>query len=337
MLTAAFADTSEPDVEYETQVKIEKKYEQKSNKLKRELTREFVEFEADSRRSIAEPLNRVESKSDAFSSLRKLINRRHRDSIKKIFEHLHSTTHLRSMSTLKTAAIKIEAIFERRLRAVTSQLKNTSFKIDSGQTGEKHIHNKRTIVQTFRTKQHLLFAKLVHSFVRKRTMLDSSYFIRRLNSDNTEDQMQHRCKHLERVLRKVVIKRLAPVWSDLYRVRRDHFTEDAIENFSELFRYYMNNRLSQAFSSIRSFVMEFQVLQVEQIHQDDYKTRFFEAIDKFKFLSEKSFDLNNLSGAGQEDLAGLTSLYTAAQELNVLEPSTVLKTGLLQVPSNVNK
>jgi hypothetical protein len=315
------SDTNLANTNYEI------RYAERTIDYQKKLNREVVEFESASRKLIGMPSigDRADGSRDLINKLRTIMNRRYRDTLYEIFKSISEGVVSKSKTSLRTGVSKMEALFERKIRPVFSQIRDTST-VNLVQANESVLRHKRTIVETMRSKQHILFSKLIHNFVMKNFFVNSSYFFVRLSNEKGNSELISKVKNIDRLLRNMILKRVAPAFKNIQRYKKDTYSEDAIENLSQLMDYHISNRLSLCFSSVKSFVMEFQVLKVEEVQQDDYKSKFFEAMDKFKVLSDRSFDLNNLSGMALDDNPTSKNSAFAYHNLNVLEPVTAQKT-----------
>lgn len=329
ILTSALVsgNSKEPDSNF-AQRNYQNKYDEMIKTYQNKLNKEVVEFESASKRLIRMPSigDRGRGAFDLINKLRTFTNRRYRDSFYEIFRHISSSTISGSKLTVKNVTSRFEKLLERRTRQAFNSLKDTrtAVLVEENKTVQYH---KRTIIQTMKAKQHILFSKLLHNFVSKSYFVNCGFFFVRLSSCKGNTELMSRVKNLDRQLRKIILKRLAPAFDQVHRTRLDNFSGDSIDNLASLMEYHISNRLSIGFSSIKSFFMEFQVLQVEEVPQDDYKSRFLlEAMDKFKVLSDRSFDLNNLSGVGLDENPTHKTSTFAMSNLNVLEPVTAKKT-----------
>ena len=60
------------------------------------------------------------------------------------------------------------------------------------------------------------------------------------------------------------------------------------------------------------------LLNKTPVPQAQLKAKFMEVVDKFKVLSERSFDINNLSGLAPDEFLGRAS-YSSATQYSVLD------------------
>ena len=140
------------------------------------------------------------------------------------------------------------------------------------------------------------FSRLLDKVIQKKRFKEENYFLNRLLIKMIAKSDYNSVKALDRLLRKLIIVRMGPCFTAISVTRRDNYSADTIEKFNEMMVYFINNRFSVGFSSIQSYLLEFEVLKVQQIDQDDYKDNnkvkfmFLEQVDKYKTIDSKLVD-----------------------------------------------
>lgn len=280
---------------------------------RKNLQRQVVDFASSSRRRISITEDDSEaSVSNASKTLDRLFNRRLRDGVFQIFRHIQEKASRNLLVKAKQTDQVLNHLIERRLKSSFAAMRNAKSQGEDDLDSKVLLHKKRTVLKTIRDKQHLLFLKLIKTFVGKSVFKHQSFFFIRLQLTHQGGVDAGKLKKLDLLMQKLILRRVGPSFKNIHRFKSDTFTADSVNNFMDMMNYLMSNRLSQGFASVRSFVMHFEVLRVEEIHGDDYKVKFMEVVDKFKVLSERSFDINNLSAMAMDD-AGRASYSSAAQ------------------------
>ena len=171
------------------------------------------------------------------------------------------------------------------------------------------------------------FLKRIDAFVSRKNHVLKNALFTQLAWTRPSGEESYKARAFERIIKKQILKVLGPSFNKIKVFKRKAYNQEAINNFVDMMNLQISNRRSIGFSSVKSFVMSFEVLQVTEIGSDDYKNLILDAVEKVKVLSERSFEMDNLSGFVDENAknAFIENFYVN-QSINILEPSAVRET-----------
>lgn len=259
--------------------------------------------------------------SDANRLIEKLVFKRLSQSIYSMFSFIKSKANNSSLTKFKKFFLILTNLEQRRTRPAFSTLRH--FKNYLRNEDQRSLMaKKKEISINLRKKQMFLFLKLISNFAQKSIFKHQSYFLARFLTAPTDKVEKIRLKKFILSMQRLILKRLGPSFKNIHGFKCDTYSSESVEHFTELMQYFMSNRLSQGFASVRSYVMHFEVLKVEEIPGDEYKSKFMEIVDKYKGFSERSFDINNLSGMVSDEIMGRPSVSSMAQ-YNLLDNQPV--------------
>mgnify|MGYP000157869949 CR=1 FL=1 len=236
----------------------------------------------------------------------------------KIIEHISTKKKSEADSKRKRALQALDRVFK------TNQAKhfhNLKCNPVYGLVEHRNIltTKKRVIEEQVKESTSKLALQLINNIVRRKVFQYNNNFFNKV-TDYRPDQGSHqRVIKLIKLLSTLVLKRTGPAFKAIHGLRKKVYSESSCKGFDDMLKYFVANKLSQGFSSIRSYVMHFEVLKVEQIDQDDfYKNKMMEAMDKFK--AGASFELPDPNKT--EDGQKLPdNILLAEQFINALNPN----------------
>lgn len=253
--------------------------------------------------------------------LNKLVRNRYKLGLYKICEEVSSLVPYSEAVNHQAALDAIVHLFSRKMRSYFESIRSGVYIFKQQQEEVTHTRNLQ-ITREVRESAFIKFARLVDNFFNRVSLQRKNTFMNKIISIKLRDMTNLRAMEMERALSQVIRKTVAPCFKKIQTVRRGNYKEETVSNFMEVMNYYFSDKKAQGFASIRSFMMQFEVLKVEEIDQDDYKNLIMDAVEKVKVLSERSFDMGNLSGVGLDDPRKIENMYMN-QSINVLEPSTI--------------
>lgn len=256
-----------------------------------------------------------------FNKIRNLVLDKYKIGLYKICEKLLSKNEDADEAN-RISGLRILTHLERQHKKKAMESLKEAYGKKLVQTKHRLVKQQTVFLEETEKKRYVLFSKLVDTSVKKTVYKDMNYFFNRLLWEHKPKVNSSKLVRANNILKKLLISRLGTSFNALRMIRRDIYDDEAVENFVDMMTSQVGNRLSAGFSSIRSYVMHFEVLNVQEIDQDDYKNQFAQAYDKFKVLSERSFEM--MPPEGQMDAKQSKILYGAAQDtFNILEPANI--------------
>lgn len=111
---------------------------------------------------------------------------------------------------------------------------------------------------------------LLKQFVKKRQAVDKNYFLTRFVICTKSKVDLNSVRNLERLIHKMVLVRVGRAFNMIQSSKKKtDYSEDQITNFCELIEMLIGNRLKPGFDSIRSYVIQLEILVVKKVSHED--------------------------------------------------------------------
>ena len=187
----------------------------------------------------------------------------------RIVEAVKEKRCVQRLPSKRTGFLTLDFLMSKKLRQVFLELivkplekdfeSEKSFKKESRHLEKKSSSNRLTV-------SFLLLAQ----FLKKRQAIDKNYFFTRFIISTKSKVDLNVVRNLDRLIHKMILVRVGRAFNMIQTSKKKPvYTGENISNFCELIEMLVANRLKPGFDSIRSYVIQLEILVVKKMSEEE--------------------------------------------------------------------